>query len=903
MKGSTFGFWALSLSTVTVAACGNGSGSTFGDGGMDGGRGSDAHNGMDALTLRFDGSSHTDAGGKCTPLTCEKLKYNCGKAGDGCGKTLECGTCSDPETCGGGGKFSQCGNPASSCVAKTCKDLGFDCGPAGDGCGGVLNCGTCSGSDSCGGGGTPSVCGSGGGEGGTDEGGGACVPQGCGAQGIACGPGGDGCGGTLNCGACPTGQTCGGGGTPYQCGSQKACVPTTCKALGFNCGPAADGCGGALDCGDSCTGTDICGGGGQPGVCGNKPACTGLCLDQVTCDGGGTTSLTGQVVAGTLSKYGTPDPVPNVFVYVPNSTPQPFPPTLDCGCAPVTGDPVTSTTTDSNGMFTLNNVPVPASGSVPLVIQLGRWRRFTGLTFPVTKCASTAISAPITMPHNQSEGDIPRTAISTGNVDAMECVLLKMGVDQAEFTNPTGTGAIKMYFGNGSTIDTNTPAETALVPTTASTTVLDGYDQVIFPCWGVDPRATTKEKDGGVLPSANLKSATQQANVIDYTTNGGRVFGTHFSYSWLYNDTPFSGTATWIDDVQFDTGTATVENPGASEPDVSTFYQWINNVPTNAANAGTFTVISPRNDFSAINTNVSELWATTSVTTTVKKVTTTSTFPLIYTFQTPVPPPAATECGKVIYSDMHVSLPATVDGGTAGDTFGLPFPTECTAAPMSTQEKALEYLIWDLAACPAPPSTPQCVPATCKTLGYTCGPAGDGCGGLLDCGTCTGCEVCGGGGKPSVCGGSCCQPTSCSAQGLSCGPAGDGCGNTLNCGNCVEGQTCGGGGVSGKCGSSGTCTPETCTQEGFNCGPAGDGCGGLLACGTCPAGETCGGGGKSGVCGKPACVPQTCSSLGLNCGPAGDGCGGNLDCGTCPSGAVCGGGGTPGQCFTYTTPK
>jgi hypothetical protein len=889
MKGWTFGFWSLSLSTLMVASCGGGGGSVFVDGKDEGGSGpADGGGGKggrdakaDVATLHLDAAAG-DGGNKggCHPTTCAKLKYSCGHAGDGCGGTLDCGTCTSPAVCGGGGTFSQCGG--GQCTPKTCTDLGVSCGPAGDGCGGTLSCGECTGIDTCGGGGTPSVCGTSfvAPDGGLE--GGACIPNTCLAQSIACGPAGDGCGNILDCGSCPGTQTCGGGGTPYQCGSNTACVPTTCLALGFNCGPAADGCGGVLDCGDTCTGSDICGGGGQAGVCGDKPSCTGLCLDQKTCEAG-TTTLTGQVVAGTAMAYGKPDPVPNVFVYVPNSTPAPFPATLDCGCAPVTGNPVVSTTTDSNGMFTLSNVPVPPGGSVPLVIQLGRWRKFKGLSFPVTACGSNSAGV-ITMPHNQGEGDIPRTAISTGNVDAMECVLLKMGVDAAEFTNPGGTGAIQLYLGNGSTIDKNTPAETTLVPTTADTTALDNYDQVIFPCWGVDPRATK---------SANLKTATQQANVIDYTTGGGRVFGTHFSYSWLYNDTPFSGTATWNDDIQYTSATANVPNPGPSEPDVSTFYSWINNVPQNAATNGTFTVISPRNDFSAINLSTSELWATATGATTAIKGDPTS-FPLIYTFQTPVPPPAATECGKVIYSDMHVSASSASDG----DTTGLPFPTECTASPMSTQEKALEYLIWDLAACPAPPVGPSCTPLTCTSLGYTCGPAGDGCGGTLDCGTCSGCEVCGGGGKASVCGGTCCVPTTCLAQGIECGPAGDGCGGQLPCGGCPEGQTCGGAGMSGKCGvpDGGTCSPRTCTGQGFNCGPAGDGCGGLLACGTCPAGETCGGGGKSGVCGKPSCTPQTCTSLGYNCGPAGDGCGGELNCGTC-SGGVCGGT-TPGQCTT-----
>jgi hypothetical protein len=49
-------------------------------------------------------------------------------------------------------------------------------------------------------------------------------------------------------------------------------------------------------------------------------------------------------------------------------------------------------------------------------------------------------------------------------------------------------------------------------------------------------------------------------------------------------------------------------------------------------------------------------------------------------------------------------------------------------------------------------STSGCVPKRCADLGYNCGQAGDECGGLLSCGTCTAPQFCGGGG-PSVCGG------------------------------------------------------------------------------------------------------------------------------------------------------
>jgi hypothetical protein len=44
----------------------------------------------------------------------------------------------------------------------------------------------------------------------------------------------------------------------------------------------------------------------------------------------------------------------------------------------------------------------------------------------------------------------------------------------------------------------------------------------------------------------------------------------------------------------------------------------------------------------------------------------------------------------------------------------------------------------------APIDAPSgCVPQTCHALGAQCGSVGDGCGGMLDCGACTGNRVCG----------------------------------------------------------------------------------------------------------------------------------------------------------------
>jgi hypothetical protein len=99
-----------------------------------------------------------------------------------------------------------------------------------------------------------------------------------------------------------------------------------------------------------------------------------------------------------------------------------------------------------------------------------------------------------------------------------------------------------------------------------------------------------------------------------------------------------------------------------------------------------------------------------------------------------------------------------------------------------------------------------------------------------------------------------CMSMTCAREGFDCGMQGDGCGNVLDCGTCATGQVCGGGlsPQPGVCGAV-ACVPRTCAQQGFNCGMATDGCGEALNCGaSCPTGEMCGVGGPN-VCGGDTC--------------------------------------------------
>lgn len=823
----------------------------------------------------------------CGLRTCENAVpggAKCGPIGDGCGGTVECGDCPFPSTCGGGGVPYECGGTAA-CTPAACDTIPANCGTQGDGCGKSITCGdpttgACTDpSLTCGGGGVANVCGTGGG----------CQPatRTAACAGKTCGFVGDGCGGSINCGSCTAPQTCGGAGMAFQCGTPSvgACTPKTCANVltgGANCGYISDGCGGTLSCGTCTKPGDTCGGGtvtvpGKPNVCGGAaagPACTtALCMAQAASMCPGTmnnvpTVVTGVVRAPTPATFlpagGKADPIYGALVYVPNAAVAAFTPGVSCDkCTDtVSGSPLVAVTTGPDGKFTLSNVP-PGT-NIPLVIQLGRWRR--QITIPtVTACQTNMLpdeppsmsDKSVRLPRTKAEGDIPLFAVTTGDADAVECVLRKIGIADSEFTLPSGNGRVRMYREDGirRVGGNNLPSYTNLIN---SQTELNKHDAVIFDCVG----------------SQSRKTATQLSNVVNYTNAGGRIFATHYEYVYLDQTAAYNGTVNW----QVNNG-----SPANGKADINTltpkgaaFAQWLANAGATAAGSTQIDVQQVRRDNMSVITPPTELWLTYNPVT---------QFPLEFTFNTPVG--QANQCGRVLFSDFHVS-----QVGSTGD-----FPGACNNTPMTPQEKVLEFMVFDLTSCIAPTTPPVgCTPKKCSDLGATCGPQGDGCGNLISCGSCPTGQVCTG--TPSMCvASSCANPLTCTSQNINCGAAGDGCGNLLDCGTCPVGQSCGGGGMPGRCGAGGSCIPKTCTALGIGCGPAGDGCGGTLNCGTCSGGQTCGGAGVAGQCGTPPCsTPITCSDVGATCGKIGNGCGGTLDCGTCSAPDTCGGGGKANVC-------
>jgi hypothetical protein len=622
-----------------------------------------------------------------------------------------------------------------------------------------------------------------------------------------------------------------------------------------------------------------------PGEAGTQSGpCTGLWCNIASCDGGTKTTISG-IVYDPAGK----NPLYNAFVYIPVSATAALPAFssgASCDTCAGTGNisAISLAQTGPDGKFTLNS-NVPSGTNIPLVVQMGKWRR--KVTLPVvTSCTANNIAATYTrLPKNRFDGDnlqadIPKMAIATGSADPFECLLLKTGIDASEIQIPGTSARIDYYVYNG--VDRLPGGAPSGATLTASTATLNQYDVVLLPCEGAE--------------NTHNSSAP---NLVAYANGGGRVFATHFGYVWLatpsggapQNSTTFYGTANWLNPLNQsadyrDPMTGTIDQ---TFPKGLAFAQWLVNVGASTT-LGSLIINEPRHNAKSAINPPSQRWFygnSTSTTTTKPDML------LSMTYNTPTTAAAANQCGRVVFSDFHVSADALVSGGGAcnGDT-DCGFTSVCT-----------------------PPIVGTCVPegcvstSDCDDSGATCvgGIAGNCapavCVSSSDCtkGTCvsgqcrcTRSSHCGTGNSCNIPTYGTCSSKTCTSS-SNCGATescvlgvctAKTCTTTCSTGSCVSGKClCTG---NSQCGS-GTCNiPTYGTCDADTCGSSAD-CGGSRTCV----------GSVTGTCTHACTTDTTCASAGTTC-KAGQ-CLGCVSSNDCPGSSTTCVGGVSASCTATNT--
>jgi hypothetical protein len=453
-------------------------------------------------------------------------------------------------------------------------------------------------------------------------------------------------------------------------------------------------------------------GGSSGGSSGGGVACPPGLQCNVSCSGSTTTTI-----SGTVYDPAGHDPLYNIAVYVPavstqgsapylHALPKGVPTGADaCNCSALFQDgAVVSTSTGVDGTFTLNDAPV--GSNVPLVIQVGKWRKLFKIN--VTACqdnaqADKSLLLPNSTVGQSTDDNIPDIAVSTGEADSLECLMTRIGLPQTEYVAGAATGGHVHIFSGGGTGGgglgggAGRPEANPMAGAPASDTSLwDSqndlmpYDIVLLSC------------EGGETYNANPQ------NLEAYLNAGGRAFASHFHYAWFsgpigsgqsYTAPADWGNnlATWAADGTTGNGPIdgvvdqTLNGSTAPFPKGVALEKWLGIVGALGQNGETdLSIYQPRYNAQVSASNVhSQPWINSSPHT------------MYFSFDTPVDAPDAADggppsyCGRAVFSDLHVA-----GDPTTHDT--SPPPGGCADGDLSPQEKALEFMLFDLSSCVIP---------------------------------------------------------------------------------------------------------------------------------------------------------------------------------------------------------
>jgi hypothetical protein len=253
---------------------------------------------------------------------------------------------------------------------------------------------------------------------------------------------------------------------------------------------------------------------------------------------------------------------------------------------------------------------------------------------------------------------MPQIAITTGGADALECLLRGIGVDDAEFVaGPGGTGHVHLYNGVGGVGLPSSPDAQGLWNDAAQ---LSKYDVVMLSCEGEE----------------HNENKTNMKAMQDYANMGGRVFATHFHYTWFKNgpSVDFKNVANWGQG-----GGDGVYDVDQSFPKGKAFAGWLTNVGA-STQRGLITLNEVRSSVTSVN-SPTQGWISKG-----------SQAVSYFSFNTPLRTTPDQQCGRTVFGDLHV---------TGQDHAGQPFPDGCAApgTDMTPEQKAMEFMFFDVGSC------------------------------------------------------------------------------------------------------------------------------------------------------------------------------------------------------------
>jgi hypothetical protein len=287
--------------------------------------------------------------------------------------------------------------------------------------------------------------------------------------------------------------------------------------------------------------------------------------------------------------------------------------------------------------------------------------------------------------------------------DTLECLLRRIGVDASEYV-PGGGGEGRVHIFQGATVtnpltllalglnglmaapNTNPPAPSSSGALWNSVDSLRQFDIVLLSCEGEETQAMNHQA------------------LIEYASAGGRVFASHFHYSW-FNSGPYAGAnlADWrpgANDVGNIMGSIVTTLPdGQPFPKGQAMAEWLGNV--GALQNGQLPIAMARH-----NANVTAAHTPSTPWIVAAQGSRAAGATQYFSFDTPIEAattPDAQFCGRIVYSDLHV-------GAASRDNPVVPVPDSCAMGPLSAQEAALEFMLFDLSSCLTPNEAPPRLP-------------------------------------------------------------------------------------------------------------------------------------------------------------------------------------------------